>query len=398
MADYTRAALTLAIAALLLCSAVACREVGPPVPALPSPVQDQEIAFASTRDGQWDIYLVRLDGSLFLNLTRAPGSDGAVGPFLESQQMLPTGFSWSPDGDTLAYSSEPPSDQVPYVCSVKSNGSGQKCLFASELIPQQAAFPAWSPDGKQVAIAVSGSHSNIALVDSGLASIALLTQVNEGSISLPAWSPDGDRIAFLLWALSAGDENGIGLVDPDGNNLVWVTDQAWSEIQPAPSLPGWEFSRDRRQVAAPSWSPDGEWVAFTAYDSTGVQIFRVRSDGTELVRLTQEGGDYPQWSPDGRQILFASLRDDPNSRCDNRTCNYELYVMDVDGGSVRRLTDSPGQDLYPAWSPDGAYIAFVSTRDGNWEIYVMAMDGSGEVNVTNDPAQDAFPAWRPRRP
>src|SRR6185503_1221019 len=60
------------------------------------------------------------------------------------------------------------------------------------------------------------------------------------------------------------------------------------------------------------------------------------------------------------KIAFASDRDG----------NLEVYVMDVDGGGQTRLTENPGEDYSPAWSPDGSRLAFVSTRDGNAEIYV----------------------------
>ncbi len=73
----------------------------------------------------------------------------------------------------------------------------------------------------------------------------------------------------------------------------------------------------------------------------------------------------------------------------------EIWSMNVDGTDRTRLTDSPGEDFSPSWSPDGSRIAFRTQRDGNDEIYLMNADGSEEMNLTNDPASDWSPVWSP---
>ena len=70
--------------------------------------------------------------------------------------------------------------------------------------------------------------------------------------------------------------------------------------------------------------------------------------------------------------------------------------MNADGSGLQNLTNNPGEDRGPVWSPDGTKIALVSARDGNSEIYVMNADGSGLQNLTNNPGYDDGPAWRPR--
>ena len=91
-------------------------------------------------------------------------------------------------------------------------------------------------------------------------------------------------------------------------------------------------------------------------------------------RLTDSPGDdrAPVYSPDGSQILFDSTRDG----------NTEIYVMNADGGNQRRLTNDPGEDWGATWSPDGTFIAFNSDRGGPMDIWVMRADGTGLRRVT----------------
>jgi hypothetical protein len=67
----------------------------------------------------------------------------------------------------------------------------------------------------------------------------------------------------------------------------------------------------------------------------------------------------------------------------NRDGNFEIYVMNADGSKQKRLTNNPGFDGVPSWSPDGKEIAFASDRDRNHEIYVMNADGSAQKRLTS---------------
>ncbi len=138
------------------------------------------------------------------------------------------------------------------------------------------------------------------------------------------------------------------------------------------------------------WSPDGEWLAFIGQDTApanGSDVFVVRADGTSPTNLTNSPGtDYaPSWSPDGAKLLFSSDRDG----------NFEIYVMNADGSGVLRLTNDPGTDQYPAWSADGAYIAFNTDRDGTGELYTMHPDGSSPLNVSLSPGGEGPFMWSP---
>ncbi len=91
----------------------------------------------------------------------------------------------------------------------------------------------------------------------------------------------------------------------------------------------------------------------------------------------------PSLSPDGSWVAFVSTRDG----------NSEIYRIDINGGNFERLTDHPGEDWMPVWSPDGKMIAFTSNRDGNHEVYTLNLDDKTLKNISNHPANDFSPSW-----
>jgi len=139
----------------------------------------------------------------------------------------------------------------------------------------------------------------------------------------------------------------------------------------------------------PSWSPDGRTLAYTAYSPTGADIVLSRIyEGLPLQRPAKGlGNNYlPVFSPDGTRIAFMSTRDG----------QAEIYVMNVDGSNLRRLTNHPQDDVTPTWSPSGAQVAFTSTRSGRPLIYVMnAADGSDVRLITPDESEADRPTWSP---
>ncbi len=100
-------------------------------------------------------------------------------------------------------------------------------------------------------------------------------------------------------------------------------------------------------------------------------------------RLTWVVHAYASWSPDDRELVYQS----------NAAGNWDLYVMDSAGDSVRRIVGDPAADITPVWAPDGKRIVFVSERDGNREVYVCARDGGGAVNLSRTADAEVHPVW-----
>ena len=108
----------------------------------------------------------------------------------------------------------------------------------------------------------------------------------------------------------------------------------------------------------------------------------------EIIRLTTAAGrdENPTWSPDGERIAFQSDRDGGQ---------YDLWVMDANGANAAALTTDLNDDRNPAWSPDGLWIAFDSDRSGNFDIWRIAADATTDspTAVTTGNNDDIEPAW-----
>ena len=188
-----------------------------------------------------------------------------------------------------------------------------------------------------------------------------------GTIMLEAaFSPDGQQVAF---ASRQGGGLDVFLMNTDGTGQRQLTD----------------LSRAGLGAYRPAWSPDGKRIAFQSWRNPS-DVYVVNIDGSGLLNLTDPSdGGAPTWSPDGRRIAFQSTRDG----------DFEIYLLDPDGGNLVQLTFNDARDLRPTWSPDGRRIAFQSDRDGDREVYVMNADGSNQVRLTRNPGEDGYAAWSP---
>ncbi len=140
-------------------------------------------------------------------------------------------------------------------------------------------------------------------------------------------------------------------------------------------------------------------IAFVSNRDGNFEIYVMDDDGGNLRRLTNHPDrDFsPSWSPDGKWIAFVSNRDGHVNIRGRPT--DEIYVMDADGGNQLNLTNDPHDDRSPSWSPDGKRIVFSSDRDNdrdhNIEIYVMDADGENQERLTNNLTEDQYPSWSP---
>ena len=134
--------------------------------------------------------------------------------------------------------------------------------------------------------------------------------------------------------------------------------------------------------------PSGEErIAFSSKRYGDFDLYTMRPDGTGLRRLTaneglgaNEADDYePAWSPDGTRIAFLSTRDHPGDDDNSR----ELYVIDADGRSEKRLTENRAAEYSPTWSPDGTRIAFLRRlATGEAAVFAIDAEGGGESRIT----------------
>lgn len=155
-------------------------------------------------------------------------------------------------------------------------------------------------------------------------------------------------------------------------------------------------------------SPDGKFLALS--DSSGddhksrVYVVPI-GGGTPRLITTNAPSYWHGWSPDGKTLAFTGQRGGPievQSAAGSGaavqhldTSNFDVYTIPVAGGEETRLTNAPGLDDGPEYSPDGAYIYFNSERTGHMQIWRMKPDGSNQEQVTSDDSNDWFPHFAP---
>ena len=360
--------------------------------------------------------------------------------------------AWSPDGDFVRFLG----------CSLGEHG-GFPCVWSetgklggvvrSLALPARARayynWPSWSPDGARVAFVNRDTIFVSAAADTTPRRIAVHTEDYAALHSL-AWSPDGKLIGYVngntdwlvsgsvagaaIWIVNAeggnprqvvGDErlnvsptwldarHLLFVSNRDGPRAVYVVEVGSEGRRGNPrAIPGVadphsiSYSRSARQLAYAKFtlrqniwsyslgrsapvairdgipvttgsqvieehdiSPDGRWLVFDSNRRGNMDLYKMPLGGGEAVPLTNFPGDEfaPRWSPDGREIAFYA--DAPG-----RVGRSQIMVMPAEGGPPSALTNSPGYNSMPAWSPSGLALAFMSTRTGPNRIWLLARD------------------------
>jgi eukaryotic-like serine/threonine-protein kinase len=256
-----------------------------------------KIAFVSRHDGNNEIYTIDTDGSNQKRVT-----------YTDVDELSP---KWSPDGTRMAFYCD-------YgIWTMSADGSNRTKIATCPV----DAIPAWSPDGTRIAFHTYtvSTKSRICVVNTDGSNLVYLT--GDYGDYYPAWSPDGKKIVF---SSSGNGPQGLFVINADGTNEVQITiyNDAW-----------------------PSWSPDGKKIVFVSWlkQDSNWQLYTVNADGSARTRITDtpQANGGPAWSPDGGKIAFTS----------DRNGSGDIYSMAADGSNVIRLTYNGG------WSPDWSKTA-----------------------------------------
>ena len=265
-----------------------------------------KIAFVSSRDGNYEIYVMDANGSNQERLTCDEHGDGYP--------------AWSPDGKKLAYVSGGGIE----ISIIDLETGIQTVIFSTN---HWLATPTWSPNGGKIAFCYNELGGGIFSINSDGSNQTYLANG-----WYPDWSPDGEKITY-----SQGGE--IYTMNADGSEQINLTNH------PA-------FDSEA------SWSPDGMKIAFTSERELAGEIYLMNNDGTEQIRLTYN--DWPDrnssardasWSPDGNYIAFARGREMGTPEEDITPWLPEIYIINICNEDLTRLTNNDYVNKQPAWRP-----------------------------------------------
>jgi uncharacterized protein YjdB len=240
--------------------------------------------------------------------------------------------------------------------------------------------PSPSPDGTRFVFAVSqtgllgDAQNDLYIVNRDGLNMRRLTSM-PGYEDSPQWSPDGSKILFR--GMVDGVSN-IYTINVDGTGLTNVTAGMAADFT------------DRRE---PAWSPDGARIVFIAARNQQHKVWTIGADGSNLKQITTDAGFdiTPTFSPDGQKIAFTRYN------AANVQLGDDIMIVAASGGTPARLALA-GDQRTPAWSPDGTLIAFSGNAiagEARTFIYTVRPDGSGVRLRTVNPAWygAVAPAW-----
>jgi Tol biopolymer transport system component len=320
----------------------------------------------------------------------------ASGKWLQVEFAAPGGdFGWI---STNYAATNTPVAQLPVSNAISKAAPVSTAAAATGTVSGTAAagavMPAPGPLPGKIAVPVFDTERqiyNIWLVDANGSNLRRVVE----NASSPALSADGTLLAYRHWQR---DDRGIVVANSDGANPLRLTDKledvlpsfspdktkivfstyrqgdrldriyyVWTDEQ---NQRAWEWGAGGLFGKDPDWMADGQ-IAFYASSATGetdlLRLMNGDATNQRTIFSTPSIGSIAG-APDSSAIAYMSAADG----------NWDIYSVDVQGGSARRLTNDPARDGLPAWSPDGNSIAFVSDRSGQWALWVMNKDGSNE--------------------
>jgi len=234
-----------------------------------------------------------------------------------------------------------------------------------------AMSPSWHPAGTLLAYHTYGPESRIILYDLRTGRTRDLGSQRNTTVVTPVFSPDGRSLVYSLATESGADMYSITL---DGESFPRRITLGRGSINQQPS-----FSPDGNRVAFMSDRTGHPEVYIMDVDGTNVDIFTAFDFGDQNYRAS------PDWSPDGRQVTFQS-------RIDGR---FQIFTMSLRDRQPKQLT-SEGENEDPSWSPDGRHLVFSSTRSGARQLWILDAESGRLRQLTRGEGGARLPAWSPR--
>jgi TolB protein len=343
---------------------------GPGVKINPSPLAGNEIGYIRKDTAEAGIYYS----------SGQPGPRGAI-----------RAASWSPDGTQVVFHRRNTTPR-PAWRSVFSRNPNYE-LFQSGT---QAAF---SPSGREYvtvgapASGARGAALSVTTVATGVSKVVF--QDKDRNVLAGAWSPGGERIIFGVGGFAAFFDGFHSLFLKPADRRE---DGAQVAMVNADGTGFRELTAGIGNNAFPSFGPDGKRFVYRTFEKDGYGLRIMNLETKAITALTKEYDNFPLWSPRGDLIMFSRLVDGA----------YEVHTIRPDGTAPKRLTFTHGNDAHMAWSPDGEFIVFTSSRMGfkdevvytdapqpYGEIFVMRYDGTRVEQLTDDQWEDGTPAWQP---